>query len=407
MKDVIFVVAIIALTGFGLVLWRIPFLEKLDRWAQYAIAFAGGCVIAAVMMFVFSLVHIAWTRGTLLIPLVLFAVLRRGRGFASPEKSGSSAAALQTVFWLTVIGVLTARETCGDLLYFWGPKGQAFYTAEGIDTKFLSFQHYSLMHPDYPPLLPLVYAWGAAMAHRFSWWGALFLTPIALLATLLAFRGITRNTRYTALLAALLGFGFAKGMVAGAGEPLLLLFETIALALLTFHGDDDGALLLAAIALAGAAWVKVEGAAFVAVVVFAYAVTRRRIVRPLLVAAPAAVLFLAWLLFAKHYHLIDQYGRAGQTAHFELLGGVLRDTAKTASYGTFYLPWLSVLAPLPFLRNFRRAALPLLTAGGLFAAVLFFYLHQPDPGFWIASSAERVLLSPLMALLVATAAASE
>ena len=47
-------------------------------------------------------------------------------------------------------------------------------------------------------------------------------------------------------------------------------------------------------------------------------------------------------------------------------------------------------------------------AAGTIAYILFFYMH-PDANrdFWIAVSAERVLLTPLAALAVAAAASSE
>ena len=40
-----------------------------------------------------------------------------------------------------------------------------------------------------------------------------------------------------------------------------------------------------------------------------------------------------------------------------------------------------------------------------FGAAFFFYIHFPDPTWWILSSAPRVLLTPLAALLIASAAA--
>ena len=186
---------------------------------------------------------------------------------------------IAAILLLAAYGLLTARETCADLTYFWGPKGQQFYIAEKIDVAFLAFPHYKLMHPDYPPLLPLVYAFASSVAHGFSWWGALVAMLLLLLATALAFRGLAREAigdkraaAYATLLTAVLAYGYARSMVAGAAEPMLLLFETIAVAALTFRDDGE---VIAAIALAGAAWTKIEGAAFVAIVVVAYLLTRR------------------------------------------------------------------------------------------------------------------------------------
>jgi hypothetical protein len=51
--------------------------------------------------------------------------------------------------------------------------------------------------------------------------------------------------------------------------------------------------------------------------------------------------------------------------------------------------------------------LPLLTGAGVIAYTLYFYLHDANPAWWIASSAERVLLTALACFVVASAAASE
>jgi hypothetical protein len=407
MKDVLFVLGVLLVTCFGLVSWRLPVVRELDLGARLAMAFACGCVVLSALMFVFTLVHVPFTRVTLLIAMAVFAALVvKGARIETRQQP-----LFYAVLALTTYGLLTARETCGDLIYFWGPKGQRFYLAETIDVGFLAFPHYQLMHPDYPPLLPLVYAFASSIAHAFSWWGAIFAMLLLLLATALAFRGLAREALgderaavYAMLLTALLAYGYARSMVAGAGEPMLLLFETIAIAALTFRDDGE---VLAAIALAGAAWTKVEGAAFVAIVVVAYALTRRRAVRAALAAVPAAVLVVSWIAFAKSHKFIDQYGRVEQRMHFEALGTIVKTMSLQASYGAFYLPWLAGGVPFAFARNWRRAALPLLVCAGLIASAVYFYLHGDAPVWWIASSAERVLLSALMTLLVAAAAASE
>jgi len=303
---------------------------------------------------------------------------------------------------LTIYGIATARETCGDLIYFWGPKGQQFHYAGSIDANFLGFRDYYLMHSDYPPLLPLLYAWASLVAHRFSWWGALFLMPIFLAATAFAFRGIARNGWYAALLTAILGYGFAIGMVGGAADPLLLMFEVIAIAALTFDLEILAVPMLAAVALT-----KVEGAVFVAICAFAYLITKRKLLRAILIPLPAAILLATWILFASRNQLIDSYGMARGSLHLELLGPVTGATLRQASYKVAYVPWLATLVPLAIGPNRRRALLPLIVAIGTLASTLFYYLHAASPSWWIEASAQRVLLTPLACLVVAAAAASE
>jgi hypothetical protein len=371
--------------------------------ARIAFAFVIGAVFVTTAMFFASAVGIPWNGWFLIFTLVLgggggFAALRRRVGDAT--QSTRVPLAILGFAVLTGYGTLTARETCADLLYFWGPKAVRFAAARGIDLAFLRAPDHFLMHPDYPPLLPLLYAWGALVVHGFSYWGPLLLTPILLAFTALILRGTAHCGG--ALMAAVLAFGYAQGLAAGAADPLLILFEVAALCALTFLDDP----LLASIALAGAAMTKVEGAAFVVVVVIAYAIVSRRPLRALAIAIAPALLLGSWIAFARAHGLLDSYARGSTspTWSFEPVKAV----ARAASYHAYYLPWLAVLTPLAFAKKLQRATLPLLVAAGSLAYILFFYLHaDANLDFWIAVSAERVLLTPLAALAVAAAAASE
>jgi hypothetical protein len=298
---------------------------------------------------------------------------------------------------LTVYGVLTARETCADLLYFWGPKAVRFAGARGIDLAFLKAPEHFLMHPDYPPLVPLIYAWGAMLVGGFSYWGPLLLTAVLLALTALLVPG-----RGGVLMAALLAFGYAQALAAGAADSMLIFFEVAALSALTFLDAP----VLASIALAGAAMTKVEGAAFAVVAIVAYAIVSRRPLRAIGIAITPAILLGSWIAFARTHGLIDSYARGAAPLSWssEAIGAIVR----SASYHAYYLPWLAVLLPLAFAKQRKRAALPLLVASGSLAYIVFFYMHaDANLGFWIAVSAERVLLTPLAALAVAAAAASE
>jgi hypothetical protein len=417
MKDALWLIGFAALPLFGLALWRLRGVAALDLPARIAVAFAGGAVFVSLLMYVYSIAGVRWTRVSIAVPLLAISLLlrpNRGEKRRTQDAGHRTAAALIIIIIIvTIYGIATARETCGDLLYFWGPKAEAFHLAGRIDVAFLGWEHHYLMHPDYPPLLPLLYAWSSIVAHRFSWWGALLTMPLLLLLIAFTLRGFARKTLgddraalAAMLTTALLAHGFAVGMVAGAADPMLVFFETLAIVALAFDDSRD-AHIVAAIALAGAVFTKVEGASFAVIVVVAYAVSRRRF-RPLsTIVIPPLVLLGSWLLFIRHHHLVDQYGRAGGQLHLENLGAVIGGVARQVKYEALYLPWIAVAAPFAIARNWRRAALPLLAAAGTTASAIFFYLHQADPSWWIASSAERVFLTPLMCLAVAGASASE
>ena len=113
---------------------------------------------------------------------------------------------------------------------------------------------------------------------------------------------------------------------------------------------------------------------------------------------------MAWLGFVKAYDLSELYRGAVMPVYFAALPATLATLVKTASYELWGLPWLAP-AVLVALGNVRRALFPLLVAVLTFGAAVFFYLHLPDSTWWILSSAPRVLLTPLTALLIAAVAA--
>jgi hypothetical protein len=417
-SDILWIAAVIFLVFPGAIVWRLPSVRRLDLPARLSIALAAGIAIVVAILYIYNFIHVPWTRVSVGLPLFAIgtaAVLERrlpaGRSSGLPARAvkmtaqpaARMAALLIAIFLLlTIYGIATARETCGDLIYFWGPKGQQFHYAGSIDANVLGFRDYYLMHSDYPPLLPLLYAWASLVAHRFSWWGALFLMPIFLAASAFALRGIARNGWYAALLTAILGYGFAIGMVGGAADPLLLMFEVIAIAALTFDLEILAVPMLAAVALT-----KVEGAVFVAICAFAYLITKRKLLKAILIPLPAAILLATWILFASRNQLIDSYGMARGSLHLDLLGPVTSATLRQASYKVAYVPWLATLVPLAIGPNRRRALLPLIVAIGTLASTLFYYLHAASPSWWIEASAQRVLLTPLACLVVAAAAVSE
>ncbi|HWS71290.1 MAG TPA: hypothetical protein VN605_04220 [Thermoanaerobaculia bacterium] len=416
MRDAVFTIALLLLTLAGLWSWRIDFVRRLDLGGRLAIAFAMGGLTIATLLFMATLARIPWTRAGVYVAVIAIAAGAVWRVRLKSERAiGGGAALLILPLAITTYGVLSARETCADLLYIWAPKAIRFALVGKVDPFFLGFPHYSLMHADYPPLLTLLFSFATLVAHRFSWWGALLLTPISLLATALAFRAITRDAigdrlanRYALLLAAMLACGFASGMVGGAADPTLLLYELIAVTALTFAPDDRGARLLAALCLGAAVFTKVEGALFAFVTVGAFVVCNRRLwLRALAMSIPTIVFFGSWFLWARHYGLLDIYGWGKNPLHPEVARTVFTGTLRQAGYEAAYLPWIAPLVLLGFGRNFRRAALPLLVAIGSIGYVLFFYFHSPDPQWWIASSAMRVLLTPVACLAVASAAASE
>jgi hypothetical protein len=418
MTHVLFIAAFLVLPLFGSWTWRLEVVRRLDLAGRIAIAGAAGAVSTAVVMALLSLVHVRWGIVWIVaaqLPL-LYLPARKRRGSAAAVESGGRFSRgpyrpyVLPFIALTAYGALTARESAGDLHFFWGPKAIHFAEARGIEVAFLA--NHAHPNPDYPPLVPLVYAWCTLVAGGFSWWGAVLGTAFCLAGCVAMVRAWSGDELAALLLAATLAWTFAVGYVAGGADPPLLLFETLALCALTFRDESSrsgGAPearttpdVLAAIGLAGAAFTKIEGATFVIAVVIAMFLMRRGVKRTLLIAAPALLLFAGWLVFLIANHLIFGYGGAREAIHPASILPTIRLIAESALYQMYGLPWLVPLVLLAY----RRRALPLLVALLTIAAAVFFYIHSADPSWWIPASAPRVLLTPLTALIIATSGAA-
>lgn len=392
MTDILFVAALLTLPLFGLWTWRLEAVRRADLGARIAVAGAAGAVGVAVVMSVMSLVHWRWSIAVIGLIGLLGPLGLLGRRRSPIRPSGPTRPISLTLAFvaLTCYGILTARESAGDLHFFWGPKAIHFANAHKIDVAFLA--NHAHPNPDYPPLVPLVFAWATLVAGGFSWWGALLGSALCMIACIAIVRGFTGDDFGALLLAAVYAWTFAIGYVPGGADAPLLLFETLALIALTRDAD-----VLAAIGLAGAAFTKVEGATFVIAVVLAIILVRRDFKRALRVAAPAVVLFAAWLAFLLINHLIFGYGEAHAPIHFSVIAKTLALVAESAQYRIAALPWIVPIVLLVW----RRDALPLVIAVLTLGVAIFFYIHNQNPTWWIAASAPRVLLTPLTALIVA------
>jgi hypothetical protein len=402
-REILGFLAFLALPLAGCAVLRLEAVRRLGLAGRLALSTAAGALLVPVLMALMSLAGLQWSRTSIalaLLPIIVVSLI--GARLPRPRWEAFSIATLALLV-LFAVGLLTARMTTGDFSFFWGPKGVRFYTAGGIDTAFLSYGDYFPLHRDYPPLLPLLYAWSNTWSRQFAWWGALLATALFLAATA-AIAGSTSGDRRAGLLVvSVLGWGIADSSAAGGAEPLLLMFEALAIAAITFVKDERAANILAAIGLAGAAFTKVEGASFAVAVILAFLVVHRNVKRAAVIALPAILLLGGWLTYIRRAGLLDTYGSRGALL-FENLFRVGREMFLAVDYRSSWFPWVVVLL-LIATGNIRRAAFPILVAILTTGVAGYFYLHDPDPTWWIESSAPRVLLTPLTALVIAALAA--
>ena len=413
MNDFLGLLAFLVLPLVGIAVWRLEGVRQLALDGRLAIAGITGALFTAIVMAAMAVAGLEWSRTRLVAVLLILVAggvwsakrARTGLNAIDAPRQRVAVFFVSVFLAITAYGLLTARETTGDLLFFWGPKGVFFYRSGTIDVDYLRDPNHFLAHRDYPPLLPLLFAWSNTLSREFSWWAAVLLSGLCLAGIVVIVRATARDALPALLTASILAWVFARSQVGGGADPLLLLFEVTAVASLLFLRDAKSQTIVAAIGLAGAIVTKVEGASFVAAVLLALLIDRRPVKRIAVMVLPAILLLGGWLTFLVRAGLLDTYRGPGPLT-FRYLRQVLSSTLASASYEAYWIPWIAPLIVV-FLGDLRRARLPLVVAMLSVAATLSIYLRSSiDPSiFWIPSSAQRVLLTPLVMLILAAAAA--
>jgi hypothetical protein len=405
MTDVLGVLAYLVLPLIGMVVWHLDFIREMPLGARLGVATAAGSLIVAVLMSSLSVIGVEWSRTlifTILAIVIVFGVRRHRLRF---ENGGLTLVDAGTAFcWLlTLYGTLTARHSCGDLQFTWGPKAIRWFRAGGLDPDVL--HTWPQLTVDYPPLQTLLLAFSNTFARQFPWWAAVLASPLFLLALLAVIRGWSRDDLGTLLVAATLTYTFTLAYPAGCAEPPLLLFEAIVIGALTFVDDERVQTFLAALGVAGAVFTKLEGATFAVAVFLTILLVQRKPKRAFLVIAPGALLFAAWMTFVFRNDLLYMYGGAKMPIYWSTIPVVLKTLAKVAKFNLWWLPYLVPIV-LIAIGNVKRAMVPIAIALLTTGAAVYFYVHYPDPVWWIESSSPRVILTPLLALLIGAMAAN-
>ena len=351
---------------------------------QIAVYFATGLVTLTLEMMVLAAVGVRWNAWWLLVMpvagLLSCLVAEKGQPSNPATQQPRNPIVAITLLAIAVFAstVLSAAATSGDFVFFWGTKGQRFGSERLLDVEFLRTSNFNVMHPDYPPLVPLYYAWTMLGETQLDWFAAMASAVLFLALTAAA----VREHRYAALLTSMLALLFIRNSVAGNAEPVLFFFETLALAALIARQD-----FVASIALAGVALTKIEGGVFVIIVAAIWIVRERKWKAALFPLFALA----AWLLFTKTNGLVDAYVPSDPLSMryvFPAIGQLLREM----SFGLWYAPWIAI-AILLFTGRIR-ASLPYVLGAVLFLAFLVTVYSRANAHMeW---SAHRVLIAPLL-----------
>jgi hypothetical protein len=400
--------------------------------ARVVLSGAVGAALLSAAMTGAVLAGLRWNETALAATAVLLATALRltlGRESAAPahsEKLGALGAVGHALAAVAVacaaLAAWSGSASSPDLVFFWGAKAQQFAAAKTIDVPFLQDPYHRYMHLYYPPLVTNVFAFATMLAGRLAWTAAVLTFPLLLAGLAAGLPSLLRTSlpspaaaACSALAVAAIAYAGTEADVGGNGEMPLLLFETLAAALLVSPSARSGAVqLLAGLLLAGAVTAKVEGLPFVAAAALGGealgAARGRRNAAAARLILPSAICLGGWFAFGATRRLFSGYAGEGRLldvhpARLASVASLIGNSLVATGHG---LPWLLPLAALlasAVALGLRRAAwIPLGTAAGLTAFFLFTYLHREEsPALWISWSAARIFMAVAMLLVIAVA----
>ena len=434
MTGITWLAAFVILPAVGAPLLAHPAFGRFPFASRAVLAASAGAAFLSFAMTLFTLAGVRWGVAPVTAVAALLAwgsrAFLRGEAKAAvpePVRAGAAelfAGAVASVAVLAALGAtLGGAATSVDLVFFWGAKAQQFAAFRGVDTAFLRDVAHQYMHPYYPPLVANLFAFATMAAERFVWTSAALTFPVALVALAAGLPGLLRGplsgrsaAATSAFIVATLACIGSQADVAGNADMLLLLFETLAMALL-LRPDSAGASgdLLTGLLFAAAASAKVEGLPFVlAATALALALRRgppaERGKAALRLLAPTALSLSAWFAFGASRRLCYEYSEYGRffDIHAEhgpkIVAEIFRALASTGRGLPYLIPLLCLIGAG---RLGRMAIIPLGTAGLLAGFLVFTYLHvADDPAQWISWSAARVF-APISVLFTLAAACSQ
>ena len=435
MRALPFLLATLALAPLGFGAAFHTSLRAASWPARAAAAFGCGAVLLTLGGLLLTAAGLPWSVPALAaIPLALSAAaaLRWRTRTADPLPAvgagGGARLALLGIGGLSLAllgwALVTARATSADYLFFWGVKAARFADVRGVDVPLLQWRFFWHGVVDYPPLVPIVQAFGALAAGRLPWTAAPGTSLLWVAAGAPLLRALLRRrldassaAAVTAFWIAAMSASVATSLSGGNAEAPLLFFESVAVAaLLTEDANARPSRFLPALMLMGAVLTKVEGSVAAILIVLGTAARdaiekRADRGRSLLrLALPPAAAVSAWFLFQSHFGLRPGFrGHGGLFAlSFDHVGTILARLPVALEAGTRWMSWAIPLLLLVAARPAAARLLPALALSiGLPAFLVYDYLHdRVSPATRIAWTAPRVSQPALSALILAAGLAS-
>ncbi|HMF07711.1 MAG TPA: hypothetical protein VKJ00_01170, partial [Thermoanaerobaculia bacterium] len=277
LQDFLYLFAAVPVVAFGFGFCLHRSFDDLSFPSRAGLAYGLGALALCVEALLFSWIGLRWGVVGLGVPLLIVSAAaglffrRRARPSSVRSMPTAWIIACWAISCLSALScalfVLSSRAVSVDFLLFYGVKAQRFALSRGIDLDLLRAQFFFHGVPQYPPLMPILEAWGALLAGRLPWrvgaliswiWFVAALTPMApLLKRRIA---APAAATLTAFWAAALSLSFVISGFGGNGDAPLVFYETAAgLLVLTERDGTWSGRWFAGALMAGAVLTKQEG----------------------------------------------------------------------------------------------------------------------------------------------------
>ncbi|HEY6146561.1 MAG TPA: hypothetical protein VIZ69_02650, partial [Thermoanaerobaculia bacterium] len=236
------------------------------------VAYGLGALLLTLESLALSAAGIPWTLATLALPLLALsgALLFAGGGLRETVRPAArlplgallagTLAAMHLAFSLA-----SSAANAVDFVLFYGVKAALFAAARGIPSAVMNHTLFVHAAPRYPPLMPIVEAWGVVVAGKMPWRFApaisltWYLAAVAAIGSRLRRRlGPQGGAGVAAYWACAMALSFAWSYSGGDGEAPLVFYVAAAAAWLLTEEPGESR-LLPSLFLAGAALSKQEG----------------------------------------------------------------------------------------------------------------------------------------------------
>lgn len=381
-----------------------------SRSARIGFAFLAGALLLTIEATLFTMIGIRWSIVGLSLPLLVASgiVLWRQRP-VSTDKSVCATRFAAAVICIAILhfalSIVTTQSINPDYVLFWGTKSVHFAMARALDAGYL-LSRYAPPRIDYPPLLPIVQAWGLLFSHQMPWITAAAMSALWLVAAVPVVNWLTGSIHATAFWTAAMAASLAFCGSGGNAEAMLVAYISVGAAAIVARRTS-----IASIAFAGAMLTKEEALVTIGAILIGVVIYDRGLRRAAILAASSAAGAFVWFVFQKRFGLPVGYQRVTltHTFHWGNLLTIFREAPKSLAAGCWGLSWLIPLAFIIYIavKRPRRLAdaIPLLVPIPLlFAFFIYLYLQYENSlamkMWWILPR----LSQPALSLMILAAA---